>query len=297
MKKAVVVYHRVDTDGVLSFEIARRKLSESGYQVTPLGYNYGDEDIRIPEYTDLCVLVDISFKEDMMLALKDIYGQNFVWIDHHLTAIEASQNSGYSEVPGLRRIGTAACELTWEYFYPDLVCPEIVQYCGAYDVWNKSRFPWDDVLDVQYGFRNRYGTLIDKISSDFDSMINPGNNTVESLKEEGSIILRYLNRKWSSDVKNYAFEVLVGGKYKGICILGTEFSSNTFSSVMKDYDIYIVVNRKDRDRYNISMYKEPDRLLEFSCGGYGGFIFGHKSAAGGILTFEQFTRLITDCKI
>lgn len=47
------------------------------------------------------------------------------------------------------------------------------------------------------------------------------------------------------------------------------------------------------------MYKEPDRLPEFSCAEYliqfgGG---GHISAAGSTLNKEQFNRLIMNCEI
>ena len=82
-------------------------------------------------------------------------------------------------------------------------------------------------------------------------------------------------------------------------MIGTEFSSNVFGSVFKDYDLYLVCNRKGADLYNISMYKEPERLPEFSCAEYltqfgGG---GHISAAGSTLNKEQFNRLIINCEI
>ena len=293
----MIVYHRVDTDGVLSYEIAKKKLSEEGYEVIPCGYNYGDSIPEFPGDMEMIIMVDISFQPDIMNYLKNFYGIDRVfWIDHHITAIESSLANGYSDMKGVREVGIAACELCWEFFYPNTTTPHLIQYCGAYDVWNKDRFDWNDVLAIQYGFRNAYGTLIEKIDNDFERLIQDP-NIISSLKVQGEAILNYLNRKWKSEVKNYAFEVQVDGKYKGICILGTEFSSNVFGSVLDKYDLYIVVNRKGPNVFNISMYKEPDRVPEFSCGGYRGIIFGHRSAAGGTLNLDQFIDLITNCRI
>lgn len=294
MKKAIVVFHRVDTDGVLSYVIAKKRLEIEGFEVIPVGYNYGDPFPEFPVGAELFCMVDVSFTPDVMISIKNLYGTDkFIWIDHHVSSIKASDEQGYTDLTGIRRIGTAACELCWEFFFPDNTVPDIVQFASAYDVWNKDRFDWNKVLAIQYGFRNKYGNSIKDIDNDFYCI------DVESLETEGNIILKYLNRKWKSDVKNYAFEVTVGGKYKGICMIGTEFSSNVFGSVLKDYDLYLVCNRKGTDLYNISMYKEPDRLPEFSCAEYliqfgGG---GHISAAGSTLNKEQFNRLIMNCEI
>ena len=34
----------------------------------------------------------------------------------------------------------------------------IVQIAGAYDVWNKERFDWEEIaVPLQYGLKNTYG--------------------------------------------------------------------------------------------------------------------------------------------
>ena len=295
--KATLVYHRVDTDGVLSAMIMKSKLLEvlQFDEIELIGYNYGDPYPVFSVNSELVCMVDISFPSEMMISLKDMYGSNrIIWIDHHVSAIKDSEEFGYSDLSGLRRIGTGACELCWEWCFPDNTVPLVVQYSSAYDVWDKSRFPWENVLAVSYGFRNRYGVSLKELEQDINNLFS-SDSIVYSLMNEGNIILKYLGKKWKSDVKNYSFKVKVGGLYNGICILGTEFSSNVFTSVFQDYDLYIVCNRKDLNTYGISMYKEPDRIPEFSCADYmkqhydGG---GHRSAAGGKLGREQFERLI-----
>ena len=298
-EKIAIVYHRVDFDGVFSALIAKMRILELGYEPVLLGYNYGDEFpvLNPSEYVTIC-MVDVSFPPGQMLGLRNLYGpERFVYIDHHKTALEAEQQAGFQDLEGIRRDGTAACELTWEYFYPNSYCPDLIQMLGAYDVWNKSRFDWSEVLCLQYALKSRYGVNPDTIWKDWNELLSMrwGHELV-SLICEGEAIKKYLERTWKSAVKVYSFPVEVAGRYKGICMLGTEFSSSVFESVMNKYDIYMVCNRKGPDTYNISMYKEPDRLPEFSCGGYRMFK-GHVGSAGGTLNMEQFIELITTCKI
>ena len=299
MEKIAVVYHRVDFDGVFSALIAKSSIIRCGYEPVLLGYNYGDEfPVLSPsEYERIC-MVDVSFPPGQMLGLRTLYGpERFVYIDHHKTALEAEQQAGFQDLEGIRRDGTAACELCWEYFYPECQCPDLIQMLGAYDVWNKNRFDWSEVLCLQYALKSRYGVNPDAIWKDWNELLSMrwGHELV-SLICEGEAIKKYLERTWKSAVKVYSFPVEVAGKYKGICMLGTEFSSNIFGSVMDKYDIYMVCNRKGPNTYNISMYKEPDRLPEFSCGGYKGFL-GHMGAAGCTLSLEQFIELVTTGKI
>ena len=297
--KNLVIYHKVDYDGIFSCLIAKKALENKGLEVETLGYNYGDPLPDIPHllgrYATI-TLVDISLPAPQMIKLRDSY--RVTWIDHHVTALEESGREGYQNIPGLRIDGTAACELTWTYFNQGTLntqAPTIIQLAGAYDVWNKDRFNWDnDVLPLQYGLKGRYGVNLKKIEADWDLLVDE--ESYLDVVEEGQVILEFLRKQWKGWMSNSAFEVKVAGKYKGIAILSPMFSSNSFESVMDKYDIYVVVSPKeDGTKFGVGMYREPDRLPEFSCGqymkqGFGGG--GHDAAAGGQLTKEQFQKLI-----
>ena len=297
-KNYLVVYHRVDYDGIFSALVAKRAYESHGINVRLLGYNYGQEMPNLEELlrdNAVICIVDISFPTEYMQYLRS--SSRVIWIDHHITAIEDSERSGYSDIPGLRRNGTAACELTWEFFNPKKECPSIVQLAGAYDVWNKDRFNWDDdVLPLQFGLKGRYSVNLKEIDKDWDVLTSE--DAYYDVIEEGQVILQFLKNQWSGWMSNSAFPVTVDGKYSAICIISPMFSSNSFESVIDKYDLCIVVSPKDQgQRFGIGMYKSPEKCPEFSCGKYlkdlcgGG---GHDGAAGGTLSKEQFMSIVFD---
>lgn len=296
-KRALVVYHRVDYDGLFSGMITRKFLEDAGYNITYLAYNYGEPlPPDINSYGEI-YLVDISFTPDLMKK----YAKRMTWIDHHATAINSSIENNYSWIVGNRVVGVAACELCWYYFFPNIQIPKIIQYLGAYDVWNKDKFDWEnEVLPLQNALRASVGMSMDGVYPIFSDSID--NFNLDLLFEMGRLIKNYEDYGFKSAVKNYAFPVLVAGKYKGVAMLTHNFGSRIFSSVINDYDIYITVNRKNNQTtgqaptYNLSMYSEPGRVPDFNIGEYlksfnlgGG---GHACAGGSVITEQQFLNLL-----
>lgn len=299
MEKVLIIYHRVDFDGAFSGSIANKFAREIGCTTELFGWTYGDDipDIKYLEKFNRVVLVDLSFPPEVMIYLKSQNNFKVIWIDHHITAINNSYSNNYSDIEGLRRDGTAACELCWEYFYPALIFPKVVEFIGCYDVWDKTRYSWDNIiLPFQYGLRTRYSIKAFMISPQAFNNLIFENIDLDEIIHEGEIILKYLDRSWNSACKVYSFDVKVAGKYRGICILTTEFTSNIFNSVRDNYDVVICCNRRGPDVYNLSMYKDTNKCPEFSCGGYRWFN-GQKCAAGCTVNFEEFKKLITECEI
>lgn len=302
MKKVLIIYHRVDYDGIFSGLVARDFYSQEVINdIKLLGWNYNDPMDKVNQavsIADIIVMVDISFPPEFMLQLQS---QNrmkeVVWIDHHISAIENSEKFYYNYLDGIREIGKAAAELTWSYFFGGSV-PKIIQYVSAYDIWDKEKFDWEEeTYPVQLGLKARYGVSEKNIGSDWGEIIQSNPDFMEDLIYDGQLIYQFVQKNWKSYCKNYSFPVKVAGKYNGVCLLNCEFGSNQFKSIIDDYDVYIVVNRRGPDTFNISMYKEPGRLDEFSCAGYGGFLNGHNSASGGVINLEQFIKLVRDCEI
>lgn len=297
--KVLVVYHRVDYDGLFSGMITRKFLEDSGYNVTYFAYNYGEDLTQNPDDFDSVFLVDISLSPELMMR----YSDKIIWIDHHITAIETSEENGYDKIRGIRTIGTAACELCWNYFYPNFQIPLIVSYIGAYDVWNKDKYDWEnEVVPLQKALRATLGMSMDSFYPVFTA--DPNNMPLEDLFGVGRTIKSYEDYGSKSAVKNYGFPITVAGKYKGIAMLTHSFGSGIFSSVLNDYDIYVVLNKKNGQngpQYTLSMYSEPGRVPEFNIGAYlksfglgGG---GHATAGGSTITEDQFFAVIKDGKI
>lgn len=304
---ALIIFHRVDFDGVFSCCTAEKWLDENpdciSYQV--YGYTYGDSLPDIENYIsqgiNTIIILDVTLPVEMMKELKNDERLNIIWIDHHVTSIEGSRIEGYSDIKGKREVERAACEYTWEYFFPNRPCPEIIEYISAYDIWNKKRFDWDNIVfPLQYSLRTEYGVSEEIIGENFGKLINLDENEIEEFLNIGRSILKYLQRTWKSASKNYSFPVTVDNKWNGVAIMTTDFGSNVFNSIKDKYEIYIVVNRKGPDCFNCSFYIDPDTNIDFSAGeylknNYGGG--GHDKAAGCTLNFEQFERLVKDGEI
>lgn len=300
MNKILVIYHRVDFDGIFSCCIVKDFFLQDNPNnfIKTFGWNYTDP---IPDFNmitrgfNTVIIVDVSFPKEFMLQLLNSC-INKVWIDHHITAINDSISNGYDKLPGLRGIDYSASEYCWKFFNNTTDIPELITYVGMYDRWYKSGNNWDDVIaPAQLGLKNRFGVSERVIWDNWRDIVESDQDLIEEILYDGSVIYNYMRNQWKSHIKNFAFPVRVAGKYNAICLLSTEFGSSQFQSVIDDFDIYIVINRRDKNLYSISMYKETDRIPEFSCGGYKN-IRGHKSAGGGVLSLEEFENLIETCE-
>lgn len=304
MKKVIIVYHRVDYDGLFSAGVAKWALTKEGYwdEIEMLGWTHGDPMPKFDEMEfDAAILVDISFPPNIMKWLKG--NVDVIWIDHHVTALNLADSNGYNDIDGLRRIGQGACELTWEFFTRGARPPMTIQYLSAYDVWDHSRFNWDiEIVPFQLALKAQYGMNFDKIYENFDNFMTDA-FSMDHMLEAGRMINDYEKQQFKAAVKTYSFPVTVAGKYKGICILTNSMGSRIFESVKDDYDIYMTANRKTDETtgsvyFTLGMYMENGRLPEFNCGEYLQSRFGsdkaggHAGAAGTQLNLADFEKLI-----
>lgn len=306
--KVLIIYHRVDFDGVFSALIAKKYYSEvENVIVDTFGYTYNDDLPNFnlqPFNVDKLVLVDISFPADIMLDLLEKYGpDNIEWIDHHITAINDSEKYGYSNgLPGLRMLGRGACELCWKYYFDNSLntLPLLIRRLSDYDVWYKeSTEIWNNsVIPIQLGIRSLFGVKLGNL--DPDQVFTP--EFLNKVIQTGKPIHDYLLGKWKSSIANSSFDITVAGSYKGIAIISPEFNSSMFESVRDDYQVFCIVSpQRKTGMYSCSLYSEPDgRLGDFQLGqylkeNYGGG--GHPTAAGCQLNQEQFLNLIINKEV
>ena len=142
------IYHVADHDGKGSAAIVKRVFPDAEL----CGLNH---DMDIPydliESHDKIVVCDISLPLEYMFKLSET--KDFTWIDHHISVIEeyenAMANGEHDPIKGLRRSGTAAIELTWEYFHPNEALPEGVKLLAMNDVYDLSD---DRVFPFEYAF-------------------------------------------------------------------------------------------------------------------------------------------------
>ncbi len=162
------------------------------------------------------------------------------WIDHHKTVMDAANAANFNP-EGIREIGKAACELTWEYLFPHEDMPEAVYLLGKYDIWDHADKP--RVMPFQYGMKvlntnpnnqKLWGTLFAGGRS------NQNERLVDDIIRDGRLILEYTKQQDKSYAHGYSFDTEVCGK-KALAINKGMANSHLFEYVWdnKKYDLMI----------------------------------------------------------
>lgn len=220
-------------------------------------------------------MVDYSLQPfSRMLKLKNKC--SLIWIDHHETAIKDAEQSGV-KFQGIQKDGIGACQLVWNYIYPDKEVPAGVEHLARYDVWDHSH---EDTIPFQYGFR-MYDTWPKTNSSLWEDILNNYNHNVPKIVKEGKLILNYEKSQNEKFCKAYSFYTEFEG-YKAIAVNKGFTNSQLFDSVQEDdYEIMITFCRLElpAKKWTVSMYTKRDDIdVGIIAKKYGGG--GHKQAAG-----------------
>ena len=204
--------------------------------------------------------------------------RDVTWIDHHASVIEEyeqkMQTGEYEAIKGIRRSGTAAMVLCWEYYYPDRPVPEGVKLLGLNDVFD-LRDP--RVRPFEFAFQS-LGTN----KPDDEIWVKLFNNELDipAIVEKGEAILSWIKMRNFRLVRSIAFESEING-LKCICANMPQGYSDFFDSVenVDDYDVRINFFMNKQNKWNLSFYTYKDGIdvskLAASMGGG-----GHIRAAG-----------------
>lgn len=284
------IYHEADLDGVMSAAIVKKYFKGN---IDLLPYNYGKEIPDVNKY-DKVFVVDVSFGNRTRFLFDEWKdkGTDVIWIDHHKTAIDDMRDY---EVKGKRRIGTAACELTWEYLFDDIKTPNVVELLSAYDVWDHDRFEWSDVMAFQYGMRGYCGLDIDVAS---EILNKADKDFVDNMIKNGEAIIEYIFEKNRGEMSMFSFEADVFG-YKAICMNTTEFNSTTFESMYnpRKHDLMMPFCWNGRF-FRCTFYTTKEEVdvsaLARKANPGGG---GHKAAAGFQLSVEDMMEFLKNRKM
>ena len=301
--KIAIVYHRIDFDGICSFAIACQQIelanALSGHEVdiTPVPWNRGDGIPCLDTFEDIYIL-DIAFPAEIMCRLNEKH--RLVWIDHHSTTIDEMDAAGLANVPGIRRQGVGACELTWEYFARGQKAPKQLLLLSAYDVWDKERFDWENVtLPFQYGMRNRFGLDAARFLNEFPFGRMDENAFIDDIIKEGRIIINYVRKTGYNMAMSYGIDITFDGQ-PALLLLTDTPGCFPYVEAAKDMGARVLVlanvHMKSGDNcYKLSAYV-PDASNDIHAGRYlkekyinGG---GHAGAAGCIIPENEFLRIM-----
>lgn len=185
-----IIYHD-DMDGWISADILMTYLSgevilhECSYQRN----NFSFKNIK---NNDTVYILDYSFPPQKMKLLKQ--KTDLIWIDHHKSAIELSQEYGYSDVKGIRKNGKCGAQLTYEYCYGSkVVSNKFVKYVGQFDTYRNSedrQFFHETILPFFYGFElnKEYFNPNNHYINDIYEF---NNDLIESLIKQGKVVYKY----------------------------------------------------------------------------------------------------------
>ena len=266
------IYHIADHDGKGSAAIVKRKFPE----IELMGLNH---DMEIPyaeiEKHDKVVICDIALPVKYMFEMNKKI--DLTWIDHHVSIIDEYEQrikDGETEIKGIRKVGTAAIILTWQYFYPNKRVPLGIKLLGLNDIFDledRRVRPFEyamQALGVNKPNEKIWGQLIrDEIE------INP-------MVERGRAILSYIHNRNYRLVRAEAFVSEYEG-YKCICANIPQGYSEFYDSLdnIEDYDVMVNFFMNKKNCWNLSFYTAKDNIdVSKIAAKFGGG--GHAKAAG-----------------
>lgn len=267
------IYHIADHDGKGSAAIVKSVYPD----IELMGLNH---DMEIPydeiKKHDKIIVCDISLPLEFMFELNE--SADFTWIDHHISVIEQYEKTvtqkGKKPLKGLRRVGTAAMVLTWEYFYPDRELPLGIKLLGLNDIFDLKD---KRVRPFEYAMQSLgVNRPTDKV---WEDIIN-GTMDIDAMVEKGKAILSYIRNRNFRLVRAQAFESEYEG-LKCICANMPQGYSEFYDSLdnIKDYDMMVNFFMNKKNCWNLSFYTSKEdvdvsKIAEKFGGG------GHAKAAG-----------------
>lgn len=266
-----------------------------------LGWDYGDSIPDLSGY-DKVIMCDVSFPAEIMLKLGDKFKSNFIWVDHHISALKELDNGNDGcKFEGLRFADEAACELTWAYLFPGDKMPEIVRLLGLYDSFrHKGTDEEQKVLEFQYGARQAISNYQEAYEYLSDQIADPKCMNVKIIKSDGVAIYKYLCTEAQQTYKK-AFPITINERmdlqddrnyYKFLAVNQERFNPVNFGiDYHKDgYDGFACFWYKD-GKWMFSLYNDNgntdcSKIAKYYGGG------GHKGAAGFVADNETFNKII-----
>lgn len=284
-QQPICFYHSADFDGLCSGAIVKRFAPD----VELVGYDY-DQDFPWEKVAGREVyMVDVSLPPADMQRICDD-AKSFTWIDHHPRAITSVldaevgpmlTNCRVEDYPG-RKI--SACELTWEWFapdvageYPDPKLPLAVHLLGRYDVWDHEGEP--RAMPFQYGARAKILGGVDDLQ--WSELLDPDmDRLTHDILEAGYQLWHYQQSEDAKVARACCFDAELDGLKILACNRGLT-NSSLFDTVWdpEKYHAMSPFYLNKRGQWKVSLYttREDVDCSEIAKR-YGGG--GHQKAAG-----------------
>ena len=313
----LIIYHKEDNDGLFSmaiiynYLIIEKNINKDNIKLFGADYNDLDKlslDDDIIKNSTHIYISDVSFDTvEKMIQLKEMFGDNLVWIDHHKPMIDNSISKGFDDIKGIRDTKHSALYNAFKYLYPTHNIPELFKLLSAWDSWSYDAegIDFDLCKYINIGVNNIYNLNPDFIINYvylliyiYNDYINPPD--IDELYEIGKFEAKILDRTYENNVKAYGdFSWTVNGRTACAMFIQGPSNSQMFKVCKDKVQNGIVFKRLPDSNWAISLYN-TDNQHDFHCGEYlkkhfnGG---GHEGAAGCQISEELFINILKQKKI
>jgi len=273
------IYHHNDLDGRCAGAIALRVWRQLGQEPLMIELDYKDKvDINFIEYGETIIILDFSFKPDVMEKVRERTG-GIIWIDHHRSA----ESYPYQDLKGLRDFADkneSGCELTWKFFCPHKPIPRAVELIGDYDKWALKFQP--ECFEFYEGMKME---VTNPQSDLWDNLFNF--MPVTRIIDQGKSAIRYRDNYCEKICHDFGYEVEWEG-HKAFVTNFFQFGSGGFGERMERYD-FCIAYIHDGKRFTVSLYSIKEVDVSEICKRHGGG--GHKEAAGFVCDELPFKKI------
>lgn len=225
-------------------------------------------------------IVDYSFTRHTVHHLDKLRHQmhcKIIWIDHHTSSIELSEDPTYSwvkTIEGVRNIKLSGAGLVYCYFMSTALVPEslprYIQYVDDYDRWIYRL--GEDTTYFKLGLETISFNPLDPIWEE----LRQSNEKCDSIIAVGAIIKQYIDKSNAHYLESYGFQSTIAGL--DCLVVNKRTNSWVFADKIDDFPIVATVVF-DGEWFHYSLYSN-DKSVDCSkiAESYGGG--GHKGAAG-----------------
>ena len=271
-QKYICIYHANCLDGfAAAYAFNEWAIQGRSENVQFIPMNYTD---KVPDVTGHNVIIlDFSFKRDVLLALKN-KANSVTLLDHHVSAM--SELSGIGDC--YFDLSKSGATLTWEYFFGGReIMPEIFKYIEDRDLW-KWELPYSkEITAALQSYPKQFGV--------WDSFMDAG--AVKKLKEEGKAILRYIETETINTILS-GYSLMEIGGYTVPVVNTRHFHSEIGSLLSMAECNPFAATYYEHDGKRVFSLRSSKKGVDVSviAKNLGGG--GHKTAAGFTLTADQF---------
>lgn len=248
------------------------------------------------------IMTGISFRDYLMMFMRDTIKDRLLWIDHHHDAIDASRTIGYDDIDGERDWRRTSTLLAFKHFfdcfdvkYNDSDVPPLFNRLSDCYVYAGMRYDtnldYDKIYDAVVEMMDAWIDYTDNLN---DSLIDALDNIttmatlVDKYEKYGKLIVDYEDRKAAHLIDDYGdCTWTVDGR--SACALFTQdrIDADVFKS-LKGHDnikVGIVFKRNQDGTWKMSLFNITDK--SFECRKYLNHFY-----SGGVLTETQFTDIL-----